>query len=561
MTDIRVQQGINLESEISLITIPIPFNKNVDTLLRLIGSFHPIFIKSYTYEKNLAIKSHLTSLWREIGTVLIKLANEEITYEKARELCVDEIIRERISSMSTIPLLFTSHSMGLETTPTLLLDERVTYTKAYNRHYTIGTGRNSQIIYSISSSMDSKIAKEIQKDKWSSNLMISRLGLPTPKWEVVDNVSELERIWGQYQKPVVIKPTGLVGGHGVVVGIETIEEARKAFKFAQDACNTNMRKEWQQKIMIQEQIKGEDYRLLVINGKLEIATKRIPAFIVGDGKHSIEDLIIETNKDPRRDISNPSHTLKPIVIDQPLREYLKQQNLTLASIPTKEEKIYVRKVASMSQGGITEDFTDKVGPEIKAIVESLATSIHAFTLGVDVMCQDISKPLTKENGAILEYNTMPEAYLNMYPVIGKQREYVFKRYLEALTKENRTKQIVVVGNSSKDIPTLLRQKTFFSPYIGENDTIGEYKNGEIKINGLDINKDLEKWKAIEGLKVNASLDAIIIHHRDWEDVQESGLGFDRIDMLLVAKELTSQKEFSIIKKYQRRKYINKIKIF
>ena len=86
-------------------------------------------------------------------------------------------------------------------------------------------------------------------------------------------------------------------------------------------------------------------------------------------------------------------------------------------------------------------------------------------------------------------------------------------------------------------------------------------NGEIKINGLDINKDLEKWKAIEGLKVNASLDAIIIHHRDWEAVQESGLGFDRIDMLLVAKELTTQKEFSIMKKYQRRKYINKIKIF
>ena len=165
MTDIRVQQGINLESEISLITIPIPSNKNVDTLLRLIGSFHPIFIRSYTYEKNLSIKSHLTSLWREIGTVLIKLANEEITYEKARELCVDEIIRERISSMSTIPLLFTSHSMGLETTPTLLLEERVTYTKAYNRHYTIGTGINSQIIYSIPSSLDPKIANEVQKYK------------------------------------------------------------------------------------------------------------------------------------------------------------------------------------------------------------------------------------------------------------------------------------------------------------------------------------------------------------------------------------------------------------
>jgi cyanophycin synthetase len=78
----------------------------------------------------------------------------------------------------------------------------------------------------------------------------------------------------------------------------------------------------------------------------------------------------------------------------------------------------------MSQGGITEDFTDQVGPEIKYIVESIASSIHAFVVGVDILCRDISKPLTKDNGGIIEINTKPEAYLNLYPVIGKQRENV-----------------------------------------------------------------------------------------------------------------------------------------
>ena len=164
--------------------------------------------------------------------------------------------------------------------------------------------------------------------------------------------------------------------------------------------------------MIQEQAQGDrsgaDYRLLVINGQLKVCTKRIPAFITGDGEHNIEELINITNEDPRRDINNPSHILKPIEIDDPLIDLVKQQNLTLQSVPNKDQKIYVRNVASMSRGGITEDYTNKVSPEIKSIVESIASTLHVFAMGADIICNDISKPLTKDNGAILEVNTMPE---------------------------------------------------------------------------------------------------------------------------------------------------------
>jgi len=559
MKKIQVLQGLNLESHISTVKIEIKKTEEVIQLLKTIKAYHPIFIKEYFFEEGiLTIRSNITFFWKDVADTLIKLSLEEIAYEEAKNICLTTI-KERLSSMTTIPLLHACQNLGLETTPMILKDERVEYTKSYNRHYTLGTGKNSQVIYSISSSKDSKIAKEIQKDKWSSNLMIERLGLPIPKWEVIDNISDIERVWSKYQKPVVIKPTGLVGGHGVVLGIDSLDEAKKAFKFAKEACKDNIGKDWQQKIMIQEQIKGEDYRLLVINGKLEIATKRIPAFIVGDGKHTIEELITETNKDPKRDITNPSHTLKPIIIDQPLKDFLKQQDLSLGSVPNNDEKIQVRKVASMSQGGITEDFTDKVGPEIKIIVESIASSIHAFTLGVDVMCQDLSKPLTKDNGAILEYNTMPEAYLNTYPVIGESREYVFEKYIKALLEGNKTKQIVVIGNPSQDIPTLLKQKSFFKSYLGEKEVVGEYRNGDIIINGLDINKGLEKWQAIQALKVNASLDTIIIHHRDWTDLEETGFGFDRIDMMIIEKKLTDSKEFSFVKRFKRKGYINKIK--
>lgn len=566
MKKAQVLQGLNLISPYSTVIIEVNEDDSVKKILDLVKNYHPLFIEKYYFTQGyLYIETKIPFLWREANDYLQQLGCSQISFEKCKELLVDELIKQRVASMSTIPILNTAYDLGYEITPTLL-DQAIIqtnksgYPKTYNRHHTLGCGKGSQIIYSISSSKDSKNAKEIQKDKWSTNLMISRLGLPIPKWQTIDNKSQLEEIWSDFAKPVVIKPTGLTGGNGVVVGLNTLDEAKKAFEFAQKSVNEKPREEWQKKIMIQEQVPGEDYRLLVIDGKLEIATKRIPAFIIGDGKNSIKKLINETNKDPKRDTSSPVHTLKPIVIDESLMDHLKQQNLSLDYIPKLNEKIPVRKVASMSKGGITEDFTDEVSDEIKYVVESIASSIHAFTLGVDVLCKDISKPLTKENGAILEVNTMPEAYLNFFPVLGEEREYVVETFVKKLLKENQTKKIVAIGNTLPDILTLLSEKSLWGSYFSKKDVIGEYKDGYMRINGLEINDGLEKWNALEALKVNASLDGIIVHHRDWDAVKSDGLGFNNIDLLIISKDEAEKDEMKIVKKYKTKRFINKIKI-
>lgn len=566
MKKVQVLQGLNLISPYSTVIIEMNETEEVKKLLDLINSFHPLFIEKYYFTQGyLYIETRIAFLWREAGEYLQKLAEGKMTYEECREYIVETLIKQRVASMSTIPVLHSAYTLGYEITPTIIDDgiidtDKSGYTKTYNRHHTIGCGKGSEIIYSISSSKDSKIAKEMQKDKWSTNLMITRLGLPIPKWETLDNKSQIDEVWGNYNKPVVIKPTGLTGGSGVVVSINTTEDAKKAFEFAQRAINRKQRENWQRKIMIQEQVAGEDYRLLVIDGKLEVATKRIPAFIVGDGKSTIQELLDETNKDPRRDVTSPAHTLKPIKIDPPLLDYLQEQKLTLKSIPKQDEKIQVRKVASMSQGGITEDVTDQVSDEIKYIVESIASSIHAFVVGVDVLCKDISKPLTQENGAILEVNTMPEAYLNLFPVLGEDRLYVADTFVKKILKENKTKKVVVVGSSLPDILTVLREKSLLGSYFTKDDVVGEYKDGYLRINGLEINSDLEKWKAVEALKVNASLDGIIIHHRDWDAVKSDGLGFNNIDMLIVSKELSDNEEMKVVKKYRNKGYVKKIKV-
>ena len=571
MNKIQVLQGLNLQSDISSIIITLQKTDSITKLLDLIKGFHPIFMKEYKFEDGkVIIRSKLTFLWREMAETLIQLSEEKISYEDAKEYVLNQLIKQRVKSMSTIPILHTAHTLLYEVTPTVIEKDLVPsaeegYSYTWNRYYTLGSGKNSEITCSISSSKDSHFAVKTQRDKWSTNEYMQRMGLDIPKWEVVKDKDHIKKVWNDYEKPVVIKPTGLTGGSGVTVGINSIEEAYKAFDIAQENTLRHIDKKWQQKIMIEEQVEGDkngaDYRLLVIDGCLKVCTKRIPAFVIGDGNSTIEQLIEKENKDPRRDISNPAHTLKPIVINDPMTRLLEQKGLTLSSIPKKNEQVYVRNVASMSQGGTTEDYTDKVSPEVKIMVESLAQSTHAFVLGVDVIANDISKPLTKDNGGILEINTMPESYLNFFPTIGEQRKDALEFFVKRLLKDNKTKQIVTIGYFEKDIPTLLKEKNPFKSYLNKGDTVGEYKNEEIIINGLSINKGIEKTRAIEALKINASLDAIIIHHRDWEDIEEIGFGFDRIDMLIISKKLRERNEyFKIIKRYKKKGLIDNIKI-
>ena len=151
---------------------------------------------------------------------------------------------------------------------------------------------------------------------------------------------------------------------------------------------------------------------------------------------------------------------------------------------------------------------------------------------------------------------MPESYLNFYPVLGTQRGYVADIYLKTLLEGNSCKKFVVIGQSKDDIPTLLRRRWF----IKKEYTVGEIIEDRYYINGIQINEDLERWKAVEAIKCNASLDVIILHYRDWNDVKEHGLGFDHIHTLFVTKDMINNKEYmKRVKKYKQMKLIDKIK--
>lgn len=551
---VSVKQGINFSSPYT--TIIGEFDSTPTPLFfDELKNLHEVFLIAYSIEENkVEVQSKFPHFWKEAFKVLNLYFAGHNTEAETREFIYDALIKMQIGSMSSIPVYQGAQKLRIELTQFYFHDGlHVDYDeKPWNKKYVVGCGIETELMAMASSSKDSKDGLKAQRDKAQTNQIITRLGLPIAKWEIVNSIDHLATIWDNYKKPVVIKPAGLTRGLGVVTNIFELDHAVKSVAFAQKAIDTKARSEWQKKIMIQEQVAGNDYRLLVVNGKLEIATHRIPAYVMGDGKSTIRELITETNKDPRRNTGNPTHILKPINFDEMLDQYLNEQGLTLESVPKKGEQQFVRKIASMSMGGMTKDVTDTVHPQIRYFVESLAQTVKSFVIGVDVICKDISNPLTAENGSFIEMNSQPEMYLNAFPTDGKQYNHIGETYVKGLLEgKPRTKRISIIGG------TLNEAKKVADNEIKAGHRVGLYSNNSIFINNELMNDGLNQPQAIESIKINGSLETIILHYSDRVNAESMGLGFDEIDELIIKGELEkSQKE--IVKKYQQIGLIKKV---
>lgn len=241
-------------------------------------------------------------------------------------------------------------------------------------------------------------------------------GFPTPKGK---NCYEEDEIVDEALKigfPVVIKPVAGHKGQGVVTGIESEEEVRKAFrnivKMSEEIEGVNF-----DGALVQQQIYGTDHRMLSVGGKFAAALERVPAFVDGDGRTTIEELIeIENNKIIRLD--NARSPLAKIKTDQDLKDYLALQDLNLESVPEEDKRIYLRRVANISAGGVSINVTDKVHEDNIKLVEDISAFFNVKCLGIDVLAADISKSWREGNFGIIEINAGPGVFMHLAPAYG-----------------------------------------------------------------------------------------------------------------------------------------------
>lgn len=248
-------------------------------------------------------------------------------------------------------------------------------------------------------------------DKWFSKTVIQNLGIDVPQGKVVKSFKEALVYIQEKGFPVVIKPIDQSLCIGVTCNIKTFSALDKAID--------KVRK--YKKFLIEEYIEGENYRITIVDGRVVAVSHRVHPNVVGDGKHSIKELIEIKNRDPRRG-KTKNFSLHPIKIDEFTEEILKKKKITLNSVPKKMEAVVLNQRINLGAGADSIDATDEIHPEIAELSVKVAKAFDAKLLGLDLIVPDISKAPSKTNRAVvIEVNSYPYIDMHHNPFRGKSR--------------------------------------------------------------------------------------------------------------------------------------------
>jgi cyanophycin synthetase len=302
---------------------------------------------------------------------------------------------------------------------------------------------------------------ELACDKESTKQMLGNAGIPVPKGTVIYSLRELEDSldWlGGY--PIVIKPLDGNHGRGITLDINKWEAAEEAYDKAREVSDG---------VIVEHYYKGRDHRILVVDHKVVAVSERVPAHVVGNGKDTIEALIEQVNRDPRRGEGH-DNILTQIQLDRTTDRLLSAQDYSLDTVLESGKRCYLRETANLSTGGIAIDRTDEIHPDTVWIAERASRLIDLDVVGIDVVTTDISQPLQTVNGVIVEVNAAPGLRMHVAPSEGVARN-VAAPIIDMLFPPGSPTRIPIVsitGTNGKTTTTRLTAHIFSQVY----DTVG-----------------------------------------------------------------------------------------
>lgn len=308
----------------------------------------------------------------------------------------------------------------------------------------LGYGKNRKFIQATQSWGTRSIAVDISCNKALTKEFLARACIPVPYGSVVRSAEAAKKAWKSIGGVVAVKPLDGNQGKGVSLYINSEEAAEAAYIIAA---------EYSSRVIIEEMLSGDDYRLIVVGGKLVAASKRMPPTVVADGVSSIAQLVGRENLNPMRGEGHEKPMTK-IPLDEIALTCLEKQGLNLISIPEAGTVISLRDNTNLSTGGRAVDVTDIVHPSIARICERAAETIGLDICGIDLLADDISKPLNKSNG-IVELNTAPGIRMHHYPSEGKSRNVgaAIVDMLFPKPEEARIPIIAITGTNGKTTTT------------------------------------------------------------------------------------------------------------
>ncbi|MFO8051288.1 MAG: cyanophycin synthetase [Thermoplasmatota archaeon] len=275
----------------------------------------------------------------------------------------------------------------------------------------LGYGIHQRRIQATLMDNTSALGVEIADDKESSKNILSSMGIPVPEGRSVQDLDEALKIAEDIGYPVVVKPLTGNHGRGITTNINNSEELEKAFDIARKFSGT---------ILVEKFLEGSDHRILVIDGKFAAAALREPAYVIGNGKDTIQDLIDEINRDPARGFGHEKN-LTRIKADYMTERLLSINGLSLKSVLPEGEKVFIKSTANLSAGGTAVDVTDDVHPLVRSMAERISRIIGLNVIGIDIIAPSLREPLCKDRAGVIEVNAAPGFRMHLTPSVGTSR--------------------------------------------------------------------------------------------------------------------------------------------
>ena len=340
-----------------------------------------------------------------------------------------------------------------------------------------GHGRYQQRIQATTTTRTSNIAVELASDKEETNTILRDLGLPVPKQKLVRRPQDAVRAAERIGFPVVLKPLSGNHGRGVSINLKTPDEVEAAFEKA---------REHGRNVIVESYLEGYDHRLLVVNGKLVAAAKRMPGHVVGDGKNTIEQLVDTVNEDPRRGVGHEK-VLTRLEFDHQAERLLQKVGYDRSTVPKKGEIVYLRSTANLSTGGTAIDVTDVIHPDNREMAERTIKAIGLDIGGVDFLTKDITESYREAGGGICEVNAGPGFRMHVAPSEGTPRD-VAGPVIDMLFPPDQPSRIPIAAitgtNGKTTTARMLAHILKMSGHtVGFTSTDGVYIDGQLSVPG------------------------------------------------------------------------------
>lgn len=381
----------------------------------------------------------------------------------------------------------------------------------------LGYGAKQRRIWTAETDQTSAIAETISRDKDLTKSLLRGAGVPTPEGRTVTSPDDAWEAAQDIGLPVVVKPIDGNHGRGVFINLYTQQEIEAAYAVAIDEGS---------EVLVERHIVGDEHRLLVVGNKVVAAAKGETVWVTGDGKHTVHELIqIQINSDPRRGTAE-EHPLNPVRIDSAVELELARQKLTGDSVPAPDQKVLIQ-----SNGNVAFDVTDLVHPDVASQVALAARVVGLEIAGVDLVAQDISRPLAEQNAAIVEVNAGPGLLMHLKPASGKPQP-VGKEIVNHLFPPGADFRVPLVGICGQNGKTPVAEMVahflrLTNVYVGLSCSKGLFFG-----NRAIPNTNGSNWENARRTLLNRAVEAAVIENNHLSMLIE-GLAYDRCQVGVV----------------------------